>query len=157
MQMCRLEQKRMRKRMNVKSSSANRRAWMSSRPLPSFWMCVFTCVRVGVVDMKISRDVYVGESWDLYEFMSQTDESCQTWMSHVICEWVMSHVNESCHMWMSHVTCEWVMSHVNEHVTSQWVVSHIWMSHVTCEWVVMAHFPGPQGDQAKKRAEYWAT
>jgi len=61
-------------------------------------------------------------------------------------EWVMSNVNESCHMWMSHVTYVWVMSHMNEPChRNVWVDQcardaivtwHVGLSHVTYEWVM---------------------
>jgi len=63
--------------------------------------------------------------------MSNMNESCHIWRSHVRYEWAMSRMNESCHVWMSHVTYEWVMSRMKESC-------HIWRSHVTYEWV-MSH------------------
>jgi len=88
------------------------------------------------------------------------DESCNIWMSHVTCEWVMSLMSESYrllesvmfHVWMSEVTYERVMSHMNEayqiiewvtwhtneschrrmsHVKYERIMSHVYMSHVT--------------------------
>jgi len=56
-----------------------------------FLECVFTCAQVGVVDNKMSWDVYMDEACDINEFMSQTDASCHL-------EGVMLHVNESCHI-----------------------------------------------------------
>jgi len=43
----------------------------------------------------------------LFWVMSQMDESCHKWMSHVTNGWVMSQMDESCHKWMSDVTNGW--------------------------------------------------
>ena len=68
------------------------------------------------------------------------------WMRDVTCEWVMSHVNESCHTWISHVIYGRVMSHVNEschirlsHSTHEWVTSHRCIYHVRAG--ASTHFP----------------
>ena len=101
-----------------------------------------------------------------YEWvMSQVNESCRRWRSHVADEWVMSHMSESCRTWVCHVAQVWDMSHgnsqvcwkgrsagawrVNEsrrkwisHVVGEWAMSHmsesgqIWASHVAHEWVM---------------------
>ena len=74
--------------------------------------------------------------------------------SHITCKWVMSNMNELCHIWMSHITyvneaChiyEWVKSHMDSKRMSrrrgvdEWVGEgescHIWVSHATYEWVM---------------------
>ena len=87
--------------------------------------------------------------------MAHMNQACRIRMIHFAHERVMSNVNESCHPWMSHVTslmngschihewdtthsCMWhdpwmsrIMSHTRiSRVSNEWVMSHLWMSHV---------------------------
>jgi len=102
---------------------------------------------------------YIRMSHVIYQWvMSRMNESCHTWMSHVVYEsmtlwgctwcyiwicyvtygWVMSHMNESFHTWMSHVAHEWVMSHMNrwdyEAVVAVYESCHISIIHAKYEW-----------------------
>ena len=79
------------------------------------------------------------------------NESCPSWMSRVMYEWIMSYMIELCHICMqcatnTHTTCG---AHLNKcctshmrHLTCKWVISYInlsrplWISQVTYECVV---------------------
>jgi len=64
--------------------------------------------------------------------MSDANESCLIWLSHVSYDWVMSHMTESCLIWLSHVSYDWVMSHMTESCLT-------WQSHVSHDRVMNAH------------------
>jgi len=56
--------------------------------------------------------------------MSNIQESCHTWMSHVKYTGVMPHMNESYQIYRSHATHEWVMSNIQEscHTWMRWTM-----------------------------------
>jgi len=100
-----------------------------------------------------------------YSFSANEGSSVGHYWGHVMCEWVMSQMNESCHIWMSHVTHKNESCHIRMslrgcqsiescqlwmgHVTSGRFMSHmngschVWTSRVTCGWV-MLHRNVPQ-------------
>jgi len=118
-------------------------------------VCVCVCVTPSRWWLRVTSRTPFGIclSWDELESktaktLSNIDESCHTWKSHVTYE--LGWVPVTCRIWMSHVTYRWVMSHMEEwfHI---WVglsssvkqprhhaSCRIWMSHVTYDWV-MSH------------------
>jgi len=94
--------------------------WMFERTWLIHMSCMLIHMSYGIYDSLICHVTYAcARGWVL----SHMNESCYSWMSHVIYIWVMSNMHEGCHVWIWHVKYEWGMSHMNE-------LCHIHRSHV---------------------------